>query len=226
MAQNFRSAFNGFNREDVVHYLEFINNKHTAQINQMTSDMDAMRQQLDAVPFEKASLEAQVEELQAQNAALAEKTAGVSTREAELTARAEAAEATALQLEQRCRELETALAEAKAAAAAKAAAQEREVPQPRPVISNYRADQELEAYRRAERVERVAKERADQVYQKTNSVLTEATTKVDTAASQIGNITEQVMAQLEMLQSAVISSKLALQDAAASMYHLRPNSGD
>ena len=29
--QNFRSAFNGFNREDVVHYLEYLNSKHQNQ---------------------------------------------------------------------------------------------------------------------------------------------------------------------------------------------------
>ena len=28
----FRSSFNGFNREDVVRYMEFINNKHSAQV--------------------------------------------------------------------------------------------------------------------------------------------------------------------------------------------------
>ena len=28
-SQNFRTAFNGFNREDVVHYLEYINTKRT-----------------------------------------------------------------------------------------------------------------------------------------------------------------------------------------------------
>ena len=35
--QNFRSAFNGFNREDVVRYLEYINTKHTTQVNQLNS---------------------------------------------------------------------------------------------------------------------------------------------------------------------------------------------
>ena len=35
-AQNFRSAFNGFNREDVVHYIEYLNAKHTGALNQLT----------------------------------------------------------------------------------------------------------------------------------------------------------------------------------------------
>ena len=41
--KNFRSAFNGFNREDVVRYLEYINAKHTAEINQLTGEADYLR---------------------------------------------------------------------------------------------------------------------------------------------------------------------------------------
>ena len=41
--QNFRSAFNGFNREDVAHYLEYINTKYTNQINQLTAENEELR---------------------------------------------------------------------------------------------------------------------------------------------------------------------------------------
>ena len=40
--QNFRSAFNGFNREDVVHYIEFINNEHASELNQLNTEMSAL----------------------------------------------------------------------------------------------------------------------------------------------------------------------------------------
>ena len=40
--QNFRSAFNGFNREDVVRYLELINNKHNAQVNQLNTEIQTL----------------------------------------------------------------------------------------------------------------------------------------------------------------------------------------
>jgi hypothetical protein len=36
-AKNFRSAFNGFNRQDVVHYIELLNNQHKAQIEQLAA---------------------------------------------------------------------------------------------------------------------------------------------------------------------------------------------
>ena len=83
-------------------------------------------------------------------------------------------------------------------------------------------ERELEAYRRAERAERLARERADQLYRQTNGVLAEATVKVDQVASDIGAIADQVSEQLQMLQQAVTGSKEALQAAANLMYTIRP----
>ena len=37
--QNFRSALGGFNREDVVRYIEYINNKHNSQIEQLNTQL-------------------------------------------------------------------------------------------------------------------------------------------------------------------------------------------
>lgn len=214
MAQNFRSAFNGFNREDVVHYLEFINNKHTNQVNQLTAEAENLRQQLAEAPMERAVLEARILDMEEKNAALEEQLKVLQEAQTAAIAEKEA-------LERRCDELTKALEES--ANARSKAEQERDAVSANYSTSSYRADQELEAYRRAERAERTAKERAELVYRQTNSVLSEATLKVDSAASQIGSITEQVMAQLELLQSAVDSSKLALRDAAATMYHIRPS---
>ena len=94
-SQNFRSAFNGFNREDVVHYLEYLNAKHTNQINQLTAENEALRAQVDTLP--------ELESQQLLVASLEEKCA-------ELTRLLEAAQA-------RCEELEQAAARAPAEAA-------------------------------------------------------------------------------------------------------------
>ena len=40
---NFRSALNGFNREDVVHYIQFLNSKHTADLNQLNAELAYLR---------------------------------------------------------------------------------------------------------------------------------------------------------------------------------------
>ena len=172
--QNFRSAFNGFNREDVVRYLEYINAKHTAEINQLTSDVDFLRAQLETAAPQSdavAALEAERDELKAQLEAMAAR-----------------------------------VAELEAAPAA-------------PV----RTDDELEAYRRAERTERIAKERAELVYHQVNGVLAEASLKVEGVATEIGGMADQVMSQLTQLQVAVANSKKALNEAASTMYAIRPN---
>lgn len=44
--QKFRSALGGFNREDVVHYIEYINNKHAAQLNQLKNEIQALQDEL------------------------------------------------------------------------------------------------------------------------------------------------------------------------------------
>ena len=189
-SQNFRSAFNGFNREDVVHYLEYLNAKHTNQINQLTAENEALRAQVDTLP--------ELESQQLLVASLEEKCA-------ELTRLLEAAQA-------RCEELEQAAAQKPV----------EDAPAQEPALSPS-ASEELEAYRRAERIEREAKERAELVYFQANGVLTEATAKVDGISSDITEMADQVMTQLTQLQVAISSSKQALQDASSIMGTIRPN---
>lgn len=202
--QSFRSAFNGFNREDVVHYIEFINAKHTTEVNQLKSDLDALQSKLDAIT-EAPDLTEELEALRAERDALLEKVAELEAQPATTSEKEQA-------LQARCAELEAQL---KAAQEAKA--------QPS-VLQQCQISYELETYRRAERMEREARQRAEQVYHLTNSALADATSQVDAAAEQIGRMTDTVMSQLTELQAAVTGSKKALKDAAATMYTIRPGS--
>ena len=52
--QNFRTAFNGFNRDDVVHYIEYLNNQHNAELAQLNSDMEQLRTQLEQMQAQSA----------------------------------------------------------------------------------------------------------------------------------------------------------------------------
>ena len=70
--QNFRTAFNGFNREDVVHYLEYINTKHTTQVNQLTSEVESLRSQLETLRSQPSQdLQSTVDDLREECASLA-----------------------------------------------------------------------------------------------------------------------------------------------------------
>ena len=197
-AQNFRSAFNGFNREDVVHYLEYLNAKHSSQLNQLTAENEALRKQVDALP--------ELESQQLLVSSLEEKCAEL-TRQLEET-------------QSRCTGLEQQLEAAQAQCAELQQAQPAEAPEP--VLSPSASD-ELEAYRRAERIEREARERAELVYFQATSVLTEVWVMVDGISADITEMADKVMTQLTQLQVAVSSSKQALQDASSIMGAIRPN---
>lgn len=70
--QNFRAAFNGFNRDDVVNYISFITNKHETQINQLRSEADELRQELENRPAVDLDAEAELEQLRSEVAGLQE----------------------------------------------------------------------------------------------------------------------------------------------------------
>ena len=210
---NFRSAFNGFHREDVVHYIEYLNAKHTTEVNQLNAELEQLRTQ-NAVPADVAELLEQLaaaqeinDQLQAQIAELEERCGIMGQQEVEAEEAADAPAEPASDLEVRCQDLERQLEEARSSNAA---------------ASQYHFAQELEAYRRAERAEREAKERAEQVYRQANGALADATVKVDEAFAQIGELADKVNEQLSQLQEAVTVSRQALSDANATLYRIAP----
>lgn len=165
--QNFRSAFRGFNRQDVVNYIEYMHNNHNAQLEQLNNQLQ--------LALSQPSDEELRTQLEAANARIAE--------------------------------LETALSQ-----------------QDKAVVSDAATctEQELEAYRRAERTERVAKERAEQIYAQANGVLADATLKAESASAHIGAIADQVSAQLKEYQDSVLETKATFQEAVATLYAIRP----
>lgn len=167
--QNFRSALSGFNREDVVRYIEYMNNKHASQVNQLTTEIQTLTAELTQLR-DRPELTAELAEAQAKCADLEQE---VATLRAQLEAR----------------------------------------PQ---------TDNELEAYRRAERAERVANERVSQLYQQANGALADATVRVDETAMRVTELADKVSAQLGEMQQVLSSGKNALKDAAAAMYAVRP----
>ena len=183
-AQNFRSAFNGFNREDVVHYIEYLNTKHTGAINQLKSENQTLADELEALRA--------TPDLTEECAQLQEENQDLRTKIEELTA----------QIEELTQQLE-------------------EAQQVTPL-----ADEELEAYRRAEKAERTARERARQIYCQATGALADATTQVDDAAKHFKILSQRINEQLGELQATVDKSKTALQDAAATMYTIRPSENE
>lgn len=183
-AQNFRPAFNGFNREDVVHYIEYLNTKHTGAINQLKSENQTLADELEALRA-TPDLTEECAQLQAENEAL----------------------------QQQCQDLAAEIESLKQ--------QLEEAQQFTPL-----ADEELEAYRRAEKAERTARERARQIYCQATGALADATTQVDDAAEHFKILSQRISEQLSELQVTVDKSKNALQGAAATMYTIRPSENE
>lgn len=181
--QNFRSALSGFNREDVVRYLEYLNTQHKNQLNQLTAERDALQAQLDQMLL-VPRFDAQMKE--------------------ELDAVTQERDALRAQLE----------------------ALQAQPPQPQeeePAGLTGIAAEELEAYRRAERIERTAREKAELVYHQVSGILSQATGKMDGITDELTAKADEVMEQLTQLQISVSSSKQALQDAVSLMNTIRPN---
>ena len=258
-AMNFRSAFNGFNREDVVKYIEYLNTKHSNELAQLTSENEELRaklstaeehvedrillfaaqearnqleQQVAALTEHAQEMERMLQEQKAQNEELTLKLQSAEEKsvqqvkapspaedleKAQLRTRCDSLEDQLLMAQNRCTSLEQQLQDANSARLR--VEREREFNR-----MNYHAEQELEAYRRAERTERVARERSELVYRQANTALTGATEKVDNAFAMISELSDQVANQLAQLQSAITGSKQALADAATTLYTIRPGS--
>ena len=205
--QLFRTAFNGFNRDDVVQYIEELNARHAAEVNQLNADLQYLQEKLDALeavcPENDAPMmgEPMMEETVPVDSDLVEEL------EAKLAEAEEAAKTAKAQLDEQKTEnlrlqvlLDAALARQNEA----------------------NNTVELDTYRRAERVERDARNRAREVSDKANAALSDATNKVDETAIQISELTDSAMQQLKRLQLAIAGSKQILRDTATVLYSIRP----
>ena len=91
--QRFRSALGGFNREDVVNYIEYLNNQHTAQVNQLNNQLKEAEGSVSADVV--ADLQAQLDAALERCAKLEEKLSvkeATASQELEAYRRAEEAE--------------------------------------------------------------------------------------------------------------------------------------
>lgn len=202
--QRFRTAWNGFHRDDVVQYLEYLNAKHQSQVNQLNMELEALRSQVktleDAEPAPDPELLSQCETLRSQLAEAEARNEALNSQLAEAAAQRQSLEERCASLEAHCHSLEEQ-------------AVQQQVSEPAP----------LDAYRRAETMERESRTRAELVYYQTNGVLTEASAKVDGVAKEVTDLADKAMESLTRLQMAVSGSKHTLQDAAAMMKSIRPN---
>ena len=208
--QNFRIAFNGFHRDDVVRYIEELNNKHAEEVNQLNSDLKYYQDKL--IEMENAAAACAAAPVAPVVVPVADIDADDTSVE-ELMQQLSLAQDAARTAEE---ELEAQKAENKRLQGLLDAALARQS------AARARQEDELDTYRRAERVEREARNRANFIYDQVSTALSQATARMEDTASQINMLTETSMQQLKQLQLAISGSKEIFRDTVANLSAIRP----
>ena len=213
--QNFRSSFNGFNREDVVNYISYMSNKHEMELNQLRQEADSMRQELEQLrgtgdeaqlQQENQSLRRQLEELQREKEELLGKNEALRHKFTQL-------------LETRQAEQENQ--EELPPAEPQQTVQNRDLKEP-VRADPYDCTEELNAYRRAESTERRARERAARMYEQANGILADASKGLEQSGGNLLELSRQVQLDLEKFQQAIAASGQILSDTMTALAAVRP----
>ena len=204
--QTFRSAFNGFHREDVVNHIAYMNTKHESQVKELRSENDALRTELD-------ELRSRLDEDSAAQDRAADLQKELQEQEAQLAAVREELELANQLLNEQAEQMAALREELEEA---------REAAAKTPIEKSANHWDELRAYRRAETAERQAKERVNDLYDCANTALRGAgSTLADTNAA-FEALAEKFRADLVELMNAIETGKNALGAAADTLDTLRP----
>ena len=206
---NFRSSMHGFNRDDVITFIESSAAEHEEALRALKAENESLKLQL-----EEGGAEVLREELNATRTLLGESEEKSQALEAEVrsleeklaAAREELAAAQAAQEEARSK---PALSETPVAAEASVSPLNAPIAPicetPTEAPKNYEV-MELAAYRRAELAERLARERANKVYDQLGVVFGNASERLDANEADLRQLTEALefnMGQLGDILSAI-----------------------
>ena len=171
--ETFRTSLNGFNRTDVVQFIQKMTTNHEKELKTLREENEKSSEALELLRNDQARLEAQ-------NAELTEKLAALEAQNAELT--------------------EKLAAKAAESSPAPAAAQAAPV-------SAQIAEHELAAYRRAEGMERKARERAEATTKLLKGVFAKATDRLNAGSVEFAAAAEKFRADYEHMQQLLSDAK-------------------
>lgn len=179
--ETFRTSLNGFNRTDVVQFIQKMTTNHEKELKALREENEKNSEALELLRNDSARLEAQ-------NAELTEKLAALDAQNAELTAKLEVA-----------KNAVSSPAPAEAPAA--------------PVAAQI-AEHELAAYRRAEGMERKARERAEATTKLLKGVFSKATDRLNAGSEEFSAAVEKFRTDYEHLQQILSEAKGVFDDSA------------
>ena len=211
LTANFRSSMHGFNRDDVIAFIENTSLEHEKELRALRDANVRLVQQLDETNAD--ALQAELAEARAALAEAEEKYLALEAEkkvlEGELTAAkdalAEAAQAPAV--------TETPAQADTSPLNAPIAPISENVPAEPP--KDYAA-MELAAYRRAETAERLARERAGKVYEQLGEVFSTASERLDSNEADLTQLTQALQLNMKQMQDVLDSIRGSYTDARES----------
>ena len=183
----FRTSMGGFNRADVANYMESMAAEHSRVKKQLQEENETLSARLAELEQKAAAQESQLQELQKK---LTDTETALSSTEAALE------EALVMVEEQE----------------ALRAAQEAAQTEPDP---DYAA-MELEAYRRAEAMERTAQERSVRMRRKVGDFLDTLSTRYEQTGQEVEALSADIQTNLSRLQEALSDLDLIFEEASGS----------
>ncbi len=188
---NFRSALHGFNRTDVVQFIQAQTMEHERALRVLKEENDRLKEaledkrtELETCQEEKAALSAQLEEALAAIPAPTEEEAPAAAEEAPLP------------------DLEAPMAPATTVVAA--------------ASTNF-DELELAAYRRAEMTERMARERAAASAQRMQSIFSQTEEKLNLTSQDLATLLDAFRNDCEQLQQVLNTTRGIVDESSASL---------
>ena len=205
----FRTAVSGFNRTDVVNYIESTSIEHQKALRKLTDERDKLAAENARLQTEQAELQQRLEQAQADNDALSEQVNTLAQEGAELAEQLKQSEEARQELLIR----PAPQPEEPAEPAPQPAELETEAAPEEPAQEPSLTEKELTAYRRAEQTERNAAVRARRIYAQLSNLCEDARTRYMDSGEEIAALAADLSTGLSRLQDAFAEVQVIFDDA-------------
>lgn len=194
----FRTAVSGFNRTDVVNYIESTSIEHQKALRKLTDERDKLAAENARLQVELAGLQKRLEQAQADNDALSGQVNTLAQEGAELAEQLKKSEEARQELLIR---------------PAPQPEEPEESEEPEAAQEPSLTEKELTAYRRAEQTERNAAVRARRIYAQLSNLCEDARTRYMDSGEEIAALAADLSTGLSRLQDAFAEVQVIFDDA-------------
>ena len=201
----FRTAVSGFNRTDVVNYIESTSIEHQKALRKLTDERDKLAAENARLQVELAGLQKRLEQAQADNDALSGQVNALAQEGSDLAEQPKKSEEARQEL--------LARPVPQPAEPAEPAPQPEESEEPEAAQEPSLTEKELTAYRRAEQTERNAAVRARRIYAQLSNLCEDARTRYMDSGEEIAALAADLSTGLSRLQDAFAAVQVIFDDA-------------